>query len=121
METEWTMRCCLLGLKVQQLHDGRKLAHKFTVQTITITDAADFTRQCREALECDHVSARIHHWIDLIFGYKQRGEEAIEANNCESHDSHMAHFNCLYTVFHYLTYEGEFNTDRWDLAAAVVA
>ncbi len=57
--------------------------------THTHTDAADFTRQCREALECDYVSAHLHHWIDLIFGYKQRGEEALEANNCESHDCHM--------------------------------
>ena len=53
------------------------------------TDAADFTRQCREALECDYVSTHLHHWIDLIFGYKQRGEEAIKADNGESHDYHM--------------------------------
>lgn len=52
-------------------------------------DAADFTRQCREALECDHVSSHLHHWVDLIFGYKQRGDEAVRADNCKSHDFHM--------------------------------
>lgn len=51
---------------------------------------ADFVRQCRAALESDHVSANIHFWIDLIFGYKQTGEQAVAADN----------------VFFYLTYEG---------------
>ncbi len=55
----------------------------------TCADAADFTRQCREALECDYVSANLHHWIDLIFGYKQRGEEAVKTDNGKSHDCHV--------------------------------
>ena len=44
-------------------------------------DAQDFCRKCREALESPHVSENIHHWIDLIFGYKQRGDEAWKADN----------------------------------------
>jgi hypothetical protein len=35
----------------------------------------------RKALECEHVSQRLNHWIDLIFGYKQRGEECVLARN----------------------------------------
>jgi hypothetical protein len=47
----------------------------------TILGPKDFIRKCREALECPYVSDNIHDWIDLIFGYKQHGEEAWKANN----------------------------------------
>ena len=53
-------------------------------------DASEFVRLHRAALESVYVSANLHKWIDLIFGYKQRGKYAVEAVN----------------VFHYLTYEG---------------
>ena len=53
-------------------------------------DSGDFIAQNRDALESEIVSASIHHWIDLIFGYKQRGEAAVDADN----------------LFYYLTYDG---------------
>lgn len=34
----------------------------------------EFVRLNRQALESEFVSCQIHQWIDLIFGYKQRGE-----------------------------------------------
>lgn len=53
----------------------------------------EFIRINREALESDFVSEHLHEWIDLIFGYKQRGPRALEAHN----------------VFYYLTYYGAVN------------
>lgn len=35
----------------------------------------------RAALESDIVSSKINEWIDLVFGYKQIGEEAIKSDN----------------------------------------
>ena len=48
-----------------------------------------------QALESEFVSCQLHQWIDLIFGYTQRGPEAVRATN----------------VFYYLTYEGNVNLD----------
>lgn len=43
--------------------------------------AQDFLQINRKALESDYVSNNLHHWIDLIFGYKQRGPQAVEVDN----------------------------------------
>ncbi|XP_032314525.1 neurobeachin-like protein 2 isoform X3 [Camelus ferus] len=56
----------------------------------------DFIQQHRRALESEYVSAHLHQWIDLIFGYKQRGPAAEEALN----------------VFYYCTYEGAVDLDQ---------
>lgn len=58
-------------------------------------DPQEFIRRHREALESRYVSENIHHWIDLIFGYKQRGKASVDAMN----------------VFIHLTYEGEVDID----------
>lgn len=42
------------------------------------------------------MSNNLHHWIDLIFGFKQRGPAAAEAHN----------------IFHYLSYEGAVDIDK---------
>nr|KAF6277479.1 WDFY family member 4 [Myotis myotis] len=44
-------------------------------------DPGKFISLHRQALESDFVSANLHHWIDLIFGYKQQGSAAVEAVN----------------------------------------
>ncbi|KAF2078283.1 hypothetical protein CYY_000375 [Polysphondylium violaceum] len=50
----------------------------------------EFVTTLQKALESDYVSSNLHHWIDLIFGHKQKGTEAVKANN----------------LFYHLTYEG---------------
>lgn len=44
-------------------------------------DPKAFIWKNREALESPYVSKHLHLWIDLIFGYKQRGENAVSAVN----------------------------------------
>ena len=44
------------------------------------TTADEFVRIMREALEGDHVSHHLHAWIDLVFGFKQRGEHTKRAS-----------------------------------------
>jgi len=44
-----------------------------------------FIQKNAEALESDFVSAHLHHWIDLVFGYKQRGPAAAAAKNLFCH------------------------------------
>eukprot|EP00111_Clytia_hemisphaerica_P016966 TCONS_00050315-protein len=79
-----------LGIK----HDGSQVND--VILPPWANDSKDFIKKCREALECDYVSERIHHWIDLVFGYKQTGDEAWKADN----------------VFYYLTYEGAVDLDN---------
>ena len=55
-----------------------------------------FVSILRIALESDLVSKNLHNWIDLIFGYKQRGKESEKALN----------------TFYYLTYEDMVDLDK---------
>jgi len=51
-------------------------------------DPEKFVRVMRNALESDHCSELLPQWIDLIFGYKQRGSEAENADNVFYHLSY---------------------------------
>lgn len=83
--------------------DDLDLGHRHTGERLNDVDLPmwaksprDYIRKHSKALESDYVSSQIHHWIDLIFGYKQRGKEAQDADN----------------VFYYLTYEGAVDIEK---------
>ena len=58
-------------------------------------NANEFVRINALALESEYVSQNLHRWIDLVFGFKQRGQEAERSHN----------------LFYYLTYEGAVDLD----------
>lgn len=59
-------------------------------------DPKIFIAKHREALESPYVTEHLHEWIDLVFGFKQKGDAAIEAAN----------------VFHHLSYQGARDLDN---------
>lgn len=61
-------------------------------------DPKIFIQKQREALESPYVSAHLHEWIDLVFGYRQQGPGALEKQN----------------VFNHLSYRGAVNLDEID-------
>ncbi|RZB38733.1 protein FAN-like [Asbolus verrucosus] len=82
-----------LGINFGYRHNGVK------VGDVELPPWADSPQDCvvklRNALESNVVSQSLHRWIDLIFGYKQQGEEAIKAHN----------------LFYHLCYEGNVDLD----------
>jgi len=80
---------------INKLDLGRISTDQTTINEVVLppwaNDSADeFVRIMRDALESEYVSNNLHKWIDLVFGYKQQGEEAVKAIN----------------TFYYLTYAG---------------
>ena len=66
-------------------------------------DPWEFVRRHREALESEHVSLRLHRWIDLVFGCRQRppalhGGQRGAVESCN--------------VFFHLTYPGAVDLPR---------
>ncbi|XP_012260336.2 protein FAN [Athalia rosae] len=81
------------GIDFGYRHDGSKVDDVHLPPWAT--GPSDFIYKLRSALESPYVSQNLHNWIDLVFGYKQRGPQAVEANN----------------VFFHLCYEGAVDLD----------
>ena len=79
----------LHSLPLGKTQDGRSV-HHVALPPWAQNSAHRFVQVHRAALESEHVSRHLHHWIDLIFGKTQRGPHAVRAQN----------------VFHPLSYEG---------------
>jgi hypothetical protein len=59
-------------------------------------DPFRFVARLRKELESSYVCEHIQQWVDLVYGYKQRGKEAVE------------HMN----IFYPLTYENCIDLDK---------
>lgn len=81
--------------KFGNLQDGSEVNH-VELPPWANNDPKKFVNIMRDALESPYVSEHLHEWIDLIFGYKQQGLDAIDATN----------------VFHYLSYPGSIDLEK---------
>ncbi|KAL1303652.1 hypothetical protein AAFC00_007008 [Neodothiora populina] len=83
------------GYEFGQKQGSNEVVNDVQLPSWAKNDPHIFIAKHREALESPYVSQHLQEWIDLIFGYKQRGEAALEATN----------------VFHHLSYQGAKNLD----------
>ncbi|KRY19810.1 Lysosomal-trafficking regulator [Trichinella patagoniensis] len=62
-------------------HNGERVHDVIMPNWCPEKDPRLFVLIHRQALESEAVSKRLSHWIDLIFGYRQSGQAAVEAFN----------------------------------------
>ena len=82
------------GLALGRRQDGRPV-DDVALPPWSGGDPSAFLAAHRAALESPRASANLHHWVDLVFGFKARGPAALAADN----------------LFHPLTYEDALPAD----------
>ena len=79
LDQTWEIISILL-YRLGNLDDGRVLGD--VELPPWASNPHEFVRINRQALESEFVSCQIHQWIDLIFGYKQKGKPFFELIIC---------------------------------------
>lgn len=74
------------------LQNGKDV-QSVSLPTWANNDPKLFVEMNRQALESDYVSQHLHGWIDLVFGYKQRGRASVDAVNVFNHLSYPGSVN----------------------------
>ena len=97
--TDWSSVCLPthynMTVWLMRVWTGIRQENGAKIDTVTLPPWAHenprlFVELHRKALESDYVSENLQKWIDLIFGFRQTGSEAVDAVN----------------VFHHLSYDG---------------
>lgn len=70
----------LLGFDFGVRQNGERVNH-VNLPPWARNDPRLFILIHRQALESDYVSQNICQWIDLVFGYKQKGKASVQAIN----------------------------------------
>ena len=82
-----------LNLGMILTKEGEKLCNDVTMPEWSDNNGYIFISKHREMLESPEISENIHNWIDLIFGYKQKGKEAKRIYNLFARESYEDYEN----------------------------
>ena len=77
-----------LNLGMILTKDGEKPCGDVTMPEWSNNNGYIFISKHKEMLESPEISENIHNWIDLIFGYKQKGKEAKKIYNLFAKESY---------------------------------
>ena len=70
-----------LNYTLEDITQDNKIINDFTLPSWSKDDPRKFTLILRKLLEGEKVSKNLNHWIDLVFGYQQRGPNAEKVLN----------------------------------------
>ena len=77
-----------LNLGAISTQNGERLCNNVTIPDWAEGNGYLFISKHKEMLESPEVSEKMNDWIDLIFGYKQKGKEAKKINNLFMQESY---------------------------------